>query len=109
VNEVKKNQQFDFSDWREICSREISRKTAEFHSKEAVQQSVKEAAHVYQPPASKPRSSIRAGASRKLGLKRASGLLSTLPAISEASPSEARFGGRFTCASEEGPRASKGE
>jgi hypothetical protein len=48
VNEVKKNQQFDFSDWREICSREISRKTAEFHSKEAVQQLVKEAAHVYQ-------------------------------------------------------------
>jgi hypothetical protein len=50
------------------------------------------------PPASKPRSSIRAGASRKLGLKHASkfrkcasGLLSTLPAISEASPSASKF------------------
>jgi hypothetical protein len=49
-------------------------------------------------------------------LKRASGLLSAIPGISEASPSEARsrnlearFGGRFIGTSEEGPHASKGE
>jgi hypothetical protein len=65
-------------------------------------------------PASKPRSSIRAGASRKLGLKRiskfrkhASGDFSMFPAIFEA-PGPKRALEIWKRASDEGPHASKG-